>query len=137
METCPKASSFKVIGEVLYGSSDFLFFPEATDAAQVQFYIFIATIIYLFLTITITFYIFYKIAMISGHKGFKNIFLFLMSLLLRIPFQSVEVNENKKLSGKIVLKEVWKELFIIILATVWLVVGVILGNIEISQFRRH
>ncbi|GGD14036.1 hypothetical protein [Pontibacillus salipaludis] len=112
-----------------------MLFPEAKDLAQVKFYMFIAIEVYVFLAIMLSFYILYKIAMLSNHKGFKNLFLFLMSFLLRVPFQSVEITEYKKLSFKIVLKEVWKVLFMLVIATIWFIVAMILGYNQIQGFK--
>ncbi|MYL34627.1 hypothetical protein GLW05_13595 [Pontibacillus yanchengensis] len=114
-----------------------MFFPEAKDVSQVKFYMLIATQIYVFLAVVITFYILYKVAMLSNNKGFKNLFLFLMSLVLRIPFQSVEVTEYNKLSFRTVIKEVWKELLFFIIATIWFLGAMIVGYIQIQEFISH
>ncbi|WP_226577434.1 hypothetical protein [Halobacillus litoralis] len=110
-------------------------FPEAKSASQVEFYIFIATMVYLFLTFFLTFYIFYKIAMISGHRKIKNVFLFLMSLLLRIPFQPVESIEKTKLTFRGAIKEVYKEIIIVVIVTLWYVIGLFIGYHQILDFR--
>jgi hypothetical protein len=74
--------------------------------------------------------------MLSGNKGFKNLFLFLMSFLLRIPIQPVDVTEsNTKLLGRRVFKEIWKELLVIIIATILFIVGLVLANLQIQEFR--
>lgn len=114
-----------------------MFFPEAKDIAQVEFYTFIATMIYAFLVAIFTFYIFYKIAMLSNNKGFKNLFLLLMSLLLRIPFNPVDdvTKSTKKTSKSLLFKEIWKELLIIFIATVWFIVGLFFANLQIQEFK--
>ncbi|MDP4552820.1 hypothetical protein Q9251_18230 [Alkalihalobacillus macyae] len=112
-----------------------MFFPEAKDLAQVEFYTFIATLIYLFFVSIMLFYIFYRLAMVSNHKGIMNFFMYLMSLLLRLPFQSVEVMDENQLSLRRVIKELWKELLVISVVTIWFLVGLILAYFQIQDFK--
>ncbi|MDQ0483673.1 hypothetical protein [Guptibacillus hwajinpoensis] len=112
-----------------------MFFPEAKDLAQVEFYTFIASMIYLFIVSIMLFYIFYRLAMVSNHKGLMNFFMYLMSLLLRLPFQSVEVIGESQLSRRQIIKEVWKELLVISVATIWFLIGLILAYFQIQDFK--
>ncbi|GEN52442.1 hypothetical protein HFA01_07040 [Halobacillus faecis] len=103
--------------------------------AQVEFYSFIATMCYLFLVSALLFFIFYKIAMLSPNKRLKNIFLFFMSLLLRIPFKPVEVTGHQRLSLPRVWKEVWKYALAVFFVTIWYLTALYFAQIQIEEFK--
>ncbi|MDC3413169.1 hypothetical protein [Terrihalobacillus insolitus] len=114
-----------------------MFFPEATDITGVQWRIVIAVGAYLLVVTFAIFYSLYKISMLSQNKRFKNIFLFLMSILFRIPFQKVEsiIGEKEKLTFNRIWKEIWLEVLIVFIATLWLVGALITGVNQIQEFK--
>ncbi|MBX0356635.1 hypothetical protein [Halobacillus sp. Nhm2S1] len=103
--------------------------------AQVNFYTFIATMVYLFCISALVFHIFYKIAIISPHKGMKNFFLFLMSLLLRIPFKPVEDVGHTRISFGIIWREIRKDVWIVFFVTLWYVTGLYFADTQIEDFK--
>ncbi|RPF50602.1 hypothetical protein [Aquisalibacillus elongatus] len=115
-----------------------MFFPEATDITGVQFRIVIVIGVYLFVVIFAIFYSLYKISMISQNKRFKNIFLFVMSILLRTPFQKVEsiIGDKEEFTVKRIWKEIWKEVFIVTFATLWLFGALSAGFHQIHEFKQ-
>ncbi|WLD94301.1 hypothetical protein [Alkalihalobacillus sp. AL-G] len=114
------------------------FYLEANDIEGIKFRIVISVGIYLFIVFFAIFYSLYKISMISHNKRFKNIFLFLMSFLLRTPFQKVEsiVGEKEELTIKRIWKEIRMEVLIVFFTTLWLVGALITGLNQIQEFKQ-
>lgn len=114
-------------------------FPEPRDIAGVKFYLLIGISAYLFVSIAVMFNALYKLAMNSNQNTWKNIFLFLMSVLMRNPTWPLKNSERKESSSLTVKKAyflVWKEVIFLILATIWLALGIYIGISQINEMKQ-
>ncbi|WLR51868.1 hypothetical protein LC040_02870 [Bacillus tianshenii] len=89
----------------------------------------ITLILSFFVLLICLFSILYKVSLLSGSRGMKNIFMFLMSRLLRLPFHPIRDNgalDEEQGMKEELMKEIRKEVIIAAGVLLYLIIGLIL-----------